>query len=550
MLFKDLPTNEVEAIKALELQADSCMTHLNSAGLTGDAYVWSILTETISIIEHNLKQFGSDNSHFKAAMINLGRHAPWLIEATRSQMPATSDPNMLRSWDLASARRANEDLAVARNYDSFLTSFPMWYRNQAHAELKANDTISFTVGRGSKDRQVSAFQKGLRRLQGKHKAIPAHQVEPTEAILKRYGRILAGARVTGPYSFSYEHSYELARRTFNKYMQRLTAIMRRSDDVDLGAYNLGTFKRFYAALQSICAIHDYMCFCWMKWQHPFPHASSVMVKSKDAWVKLLSGLARLDRALTGQIVADLVFSKKRLPDLHVFPFVPLDSQESTLAVVPQFIFNSNPDGNILRICSYLRPKAFNLLSNDKEKTMRDEILAKIKRFNTDHSIELPDQSTEIDLLVEDVSSSSLLLAELKWYRKPSTYRERLQADEQLFDGLNRQVATVRNYCRQHPEFLKKLGKIGKDISEYRNVYYMLIGRDHWNWCDPSDQTYVVDAEQFIEAVSRHESLEDGMTELLSYEWLPIEDEDFHVKMDGAMMEGVCIESEIFFGGPN
>ena len=40
--------------------------------------------------------------------------------------------------------------------------------------------------------------------------------------------------------------------------------MRRSDDVDLGAYNLGTFKRLSAALQSICAILDYMCFCWMK----------------------------------------------------------------------------------------------------------------------------------------------------------------------------------------------------------------------------------------------------------------------------------------------
>jgi len=238
MLFKDMPTTEVETIKALELRADSCVAHINPSALEGDAYAWSILTETISLIEHNLKEFGPDSSHFKAALINLGRQAPWLIEVVRSQMPTTSDPNMLRSWDLASARRANEDLAVARNYDAFLNSFPMWYRNRVHAELMANDTISFTVGRGSRDRQVSAFQKGLRRLQRKHKAIPAHQVEPTEAILKRYGRILAEALVTGPYSFSYEHSYELARRTFNKYMQRLTAIMRRSDSIDLAAIAL------------------------------------------------------------------------------------------------------------------------------------------------------------------------------------------------------------------------------------------------------------------------------------------------------------------------
>jgi len=286
----------------------------------------------------------------------------------------------------------------------------------------------------------------------------------------------------------------------------------------------------------------------MKWQHPYPHASSVLVKSKDSWVKLLSGLAKLDSAITEQILEDLVFYTKRLPDLHVFPFVPIDTQGSTLAMVPQFVLNANPEGNILRICSYLRPNAFNLLSNDKEKTMREEIVPKLSRFNVDHSIVLPDQSTEIDLLVEDVSSSSLLLAELKWYRKPSTYRERLQTDEQLFDGVNRQVKTVKNYCRQHPDFLRNLGKVEKSISEYKSVYYMLIARDHWNWCDPSDQTYVVDAEQFIEAVSRRQPLDAAMTELLTYEWLPIEDEDFHVKMDSATVEGVTVESEIFYGG--
>ena len=124
-------------------------------------------------------------------------------------MPATSDPNMLRSWDL------HQRVALMRTLPSlklrsFLTSFYV-YRNQAHAELKANDTISFTVGRGS--RQASQrFSERASASARKDKAIPAHQVEPTEAILKRTAGFLR-SWVTGPYSFSYEHSYELARRT-------------------------------------------------------------------------------------------------------------------------------------------------------------------------------------------------------------------------------------------------------------------------------------------------------------------------------------------------
>ena len=100
--------------------------------------------------------------------------------------------------------------------------------------------------------------------------------------------------------------------------------MRRSEDLDLGPYTLGAFKRFYAALQSICAIHDFLCFLWGKPSSTYPIESAVQVKKRDEWIELLSFHSELAKTTTEQLLNDLTFHSKRLPDLHVFPFVPLD----------------------------------------------------------------------------------------------------------------------------------------------------------------------------------------------------------------------------------
>lgn len=338
-------------------------------------------------------------------------------------------------------------------------------------------------------------------------------------------------------------------RTFRRYTQRMEGIMRRSGNLDLGDYTLGTFKRFYAALQTICAIHDFLCFLWEQRTDTYPIASAVLVKKRVERIRLLSFHSGVGNTTTEQLLSDLTFSSKRLPDLHVFAFVTLDEQRDLLALVPQFILGSSPEDNILRTCSYLRERSHSLLSDDKAAVMREDLVESLKRFRCDHSMPLPDGSTEIDLVVEDVQSSTIVIAELKWYRKPSTYRERLRVDADFEDGYKRQLATIEAYCRHHPECLKDRKALTRSLSDYDNVFYLLIGRDHWSWFDPQDSAAVVEFEQFRLAVGRHTSLHDAVLEVLRYDWLPVEGEDFHVQFDRGIMEEVGVESEVYYGGP-
>jgi hypothetical protein len=108
--------------------------------------------------------------------------------------------------------------------------------------------------------------------------------------------------------------------------------------------------------------------------------------------------------------------------------------------------------------------------------MRDTLMEEFKRFSVHHSIKLPDGSTEIDLLLKDESSSTVLIVEMKWYRKSSTYRERLRADKQFLDGVHRQLRTIKQFCRERPMFLQVRTKLNRNLSEYEHVHYMLIAQ--------------------------------------------------------------------------
>jgi len=368
-------------------------------------------------------------------------------------------------------------------------------------------------------------------------------------MLRNYEQVLKASRAVGALAFHYEPHDKLASRTFRAYERRMDQIMRRSEETSLGPYTLGSFKRFYAALQSICAIHDFLCFRWMDRTRQYPIESAVLLKRQQEWIQLLSSQSGIDLPTTEQILRDLTFHPKRLPDLHVFPFVPLDENQDLLALVPQFILAASPEDNILRTCSYLREKAYGLLSGDKAATMRDDLLETLKRFDCDHSIPLPDGSTEIDLVIEDLQASTVVIAELKWYRKPSTYRERLQVDEDFEDGYRRQLSTVQNYCAQHPEWLRNRRSLERSLSNYENVFYLLIGRDHWAWYEPADGAAVVDCDQLQLFAMRHSSLKDIVQESLKYAWLPVEGTDFHVRYESAFVEGVGVESEVYYGGP-
>jgi len=176
--------------------------------------------------------------------------------------------------------------------------------------------------------------------------------------------------------------------------------------------------------------------------------------------------------------------------------------------------------------------------------MRTKLKAANERFNIPDPIRLPDGSTDLDLIVEDPRSSTLVLGELKWIRKPLKPRERAERNSDVEKGL-RQIQTVRSFARAHPDFLLRGQRLTCGINSFANVYYLLIVADHWFWIDPDDGFAILDFQVFLTRFAESSNLHDTVEALLTYDWLPVEGVNFRVGFEPSSVNGAVIESPTF-----
>jgi hypothetical protein len=267
---------------------------------------------------------------------------------------------------------------------------------------------------------------------------------------------------------------------------------------------------------------------------------------------LVGRVSSLSSKTVDAILEDLTLpseKSKKLLDLHVHPFVSLGANSAVLGLAPQFAIKSNAEENMLRICSYRDERTFAEISRSKEDEQRQDLIATCFRFRCHGPISLPKPLPDLDFLVEDESSTTLLVAELKWVRKTVHFFERLDRDKEIQKGL-KQLKEISRFLGANPNYLKERGIVSRSLSDFANLYYLLIGRDHLVWVDPNEGYPVVEHDCFKETIGRSPDLKSAVTELLRFEWLPLQGRDFVVRYDYATANGVVIESEVFYAAPD
>jgi len=338
---------------------------------------------------------------------------------------------------------------------------------------------------------------------------------------------------------SYPEPQRLYTLLLPSYLNRLTSLFRRDDAVDLGPYTVGELKLGYAALMAVFSVHEHLCFVFGT-RERYPINSCVMAKTAKHWSELMSRVSGLADRKSLAIVQDLTIAD-RFWDLHVQCFVPVD--ENVLAVAPQFPLHSRADENLLRICGHVRPEYFDEASLLKEQEMLDDILpACPMRFGPQSRVALPGPLPDIDLLLVDEENGTVLIAELKWLRKPFAWRERIEREQDFTKGLTQ---LIKSFLTQNPSHLLNMRIVGRSLNEYARIGYVLVARDQFLWPDSTDHI-VVDYEVFKGSVSRSNSLSEMLDALQKYEWLPVEGVDFIVRFEPSVCNGVTLESETFY----
>ena len=150
---------------------------------------------------------------------------------------------------------------------------------------------------------------------------------------------------------------------------------------------------------------------------------------------------------------------------------------------------------------------------------------------------------DLDLVIEDLASGTLLLAELKWPRKPYAPREFPERDKELRKGIA-QIRAVRSFLSAGPGFLADRGYVRRPLTDYALVQYCVVSRDHL--IETQDAEYPVYAYDVFESeLSGSKDMASILVFLNSMDWLPREGEDFTCQWIADKVAGVTVFSELF-----
>ena len=547
-LKKDAPDKVVETLDRIEGRADECWRPLRILRVPANLAVWALLTGGIQIVEREQAALRSSNTfHLTAALQNLGRLLAIAVKWSfrRAQPSAARLPT---DWSHELNAAVDQALEVAEEYSHFEVCFQSFHKNRNSANLLGTDLVRFTAPGVARDRQVSAYQKGFRPRDGSFAAQPTYSQPQAVHVRQELERVLANCLQTGPRSFAYGEPWELWRALLPDYRHRVRAMARRADSLSLGDYRLNEFNEFYAALIVLCAAHDFLCFRWGQTCGIYPIESAVMVRPVSGWIDQLSGLSGVAHEKCQAMVSDLTFSVTQSVDLHVHPFVALEGEGEILALAPLFPLHGRHEENILRVCSQRRGHIYDITSSEKEAEMRASLQDVAGLFSGDGPFLLPPPLPDIDLMIADEASATLVIAELKWIRKTLRPAEIPDRDADVLKGLD-QLSAIKRFLAGAPDYLTAKGRLRRSVREYRHIYHLLVARDHWRWVEPKDGIAIVEFEAFAAALRCSSSLDEAVSRLLTYEWLPVEGRDFDIRYHRASANGVSIESQIFYARP-
>lgn len=543
-LKKDATPDLIESVRNIEECADECFRTLRLLRMPSNIACWSVLVGGIKMIENEIAARGDNTPHLDAVLLNVSLFVPvamkWAIENAKPASKLVS-----ARWTKHVATVVDEALVMAHHYGSFLTCLPMWHKDRYAAELSSPMVVRFTAPGSERHRQVSAYQKGFRPVVGAWKGERAPKPEQSQKLQELFSRVFQECRKTGMLRFEYDAPWPLWFALLPEYQARVTGIIRRPGTISLGNYTLEEFTRFYAAFLSICAAHEFLCFAWAKNHSLYPFDSAVIVWPSYKWAERLSKLSAIAVDKCQSMIQDLTFDFARSLDFHVHPFVPLPPSNKSLALAPQFPLHSRPDENILRVCSIVKPEVFDVTTLGKERESLAYLKHKCSRHHVQGPIRLPRPLPDIDLLIVDENSSTLLISELKWIRKTARPVEMPARDVDVLKGIG-QLTQIRQFLLENPDYLRQQHKLLRHFSHYANIHYLIVARDHWLWIEPQDGLAIVEFEAFVKALCQHDSLHSATTALLGYEWLPVEGRDFTVRYDRSTVNGASLECEVFY----
>jgi len=274
--------------------------------------------------------------------------------------------------------------------------------------------------------------------------------------------------------------------------------------------------------------------------------SICMVLTPKQLVDDLELMSSLPRASIREFIEYLTYgAKMRTPDPALQPIVPLGSKN--VGVPCLHFLSSNHERNLLSLQARLQPAEFDAMSNLFEREMvarlGNRILQKWPMCRANVELRFIGGNEEIDLLVADRQSFTLLVCELRWMLQPGDPREVQNRKRVCWEKVDQLERKVRRIQENIGLVLQQAFDIPDDDTRKQSwgVAGVVIIETFGGALSRNPEFPIMTAELFQVGMENAPSLAHFEKWCKSLAWLPQEGIDFRVVTRDAEVAGKILK---------
>lgn len=389
----------------------------------------------------------------------------------------------------------------ALKYRIICDSYTLWSRNKAQVKLyKNNKGVEFDYLKDSNGKiEVYDLIRGNEKKNG---FLNEMRIKPEE--FKAIDNIIKSIEVKEEKHIDYTINYSDWKCIHNELSKRTEINWVLPSEWKLGEFTLGEFRIFWNMIRAKAYIHSIVC---MKSGVSGGAVNDcVIVVSPDEIVRLVKKYTSLEEVTIKALVKFLTYNEecyKKNVDVIWSPFIELNNR--LLAISPNLVLTSNPERNLISLINKVNSKAYSNLSVQKEKIMVDNIEEEICVYSNiifRKNRPLPDRLPDMDIVIFDTESSSLLICEAKWLLETDSISEVCERDKDIQKGL-RQAEDIQSYAEKNIEDLLNRA-YGKNDYRPKTIYTCVVTKNNIGTSKLNiGRAMVIDKEKLCEIIKNN-----------------------------------------------
>jgi hypothetical protein len=270
-------------------------------------------------------------------------------------------------------------------------------------------------------------------------------------------------------------------------------------------YNLDEFYDVYFSIYTYVLLYKQL--------NQYKNEYNPMYIDREKLIEKIHMLTSMSLEKIGLIVNDLTFKPGQKLDVICTPLIEvmdINNKESYITSNGLFLYsNTERNAHVLLDYKYrISDRSF------KEKTLINEFVEMLEPYENikyKFNIKIPKQTsndnlTDIDMVLYDSKSNSILTSELKYFSRADSIAEHLNVqgrknDEGIHKGFS-QIAKIRDYYNDNSrEFLEKCFGF-KDVPTNLTICFMVISKNNLG-SQRSGEFKILDTINFENLLKRH-----------------------------------------------